>query len=90
MIGRYYNVSKKQDLIHYIDTELKGKTHFLKTTELLVSYDIPNEREWFVRNEDLLEILESFNDYLVGYVDSELIQIISWEKIERDEQYIGY
>jgi hypothetical protein len=55
-----------------------------------VSYDIPNEREWFVRNEDLLEILDSFNDYLVGYVDSELIQIISWEKIERDEQYIGY
>ena len=62
----------------------------MKTTELLVSYDIPNEREWFVRNEDLLEILDSFNDYLVGYVDSELIQIISWEKIERDEQYIGY
>lgn len=90
MIGRYYNVSKKQDLIHYIDTELKGKTHFLKTTEFLVSYDIPNEREWFVRNEDLLEILDSFNDYLVGYVDSELIQIISWEKIERNEQYIGY
>ena len=83
-------MSKKQDLIHYIDTELKDKKHFLKTTEFLVSYDIPNEREWFVRNEDLLEILDSFNDYLVGYIDGELIQIVSWEKIERDERYIGY
>lgn len=82
-------MSKKEELLYFIENEFNEDNECLITFELLIENDESNERTWIANKEQLNRLINNrFNDDLIGVLDQEIqFQINSWGTINKEEVY---
>lgn len=82
-------MSKKEELLYFIENEFNEDNECLITFELLIENDESNERTWIANKEQLNRLINNrFNDDLLGVLDQEIeFQINSWGTINKEEVY---